>query len=142
MVVGVHFVWTARIRTASHIAYQYRPLFKEGVVTFLENEDGLPCEATYDNLIGLVYKNEHWTKEIFDVKVSSVPKFSIEAMFLQLIAANLLSVDVIKGKLMWIVSRQNIKGRYPPHNWKLDTSWISVWLQSKTKVQSRKTKKK
>ena len=105
--------------------YQYRPLWKDGVISFLENEGRLvSCQGIYNN----VYKNDHWTKEIFDLKVSTVAKFHVEAMFLQLIAAGILGTEVRDGRLFWSVIRQNVKGHYPPHNWKLDDSWIGVWL--------------
>ena len=77
----------------------------------------------------LVWKNEHWTKAIFDLAPGSVYKYHVEAMFLQLRAANLLSIHVIEGTLKWVVARQNKKCRYPPHNWKLDECWNGVWLQ-------------
>lgn len=53
-------------------------------------------------------------------------------MFLQLIAANIIGTEVVVSKLMWCVARQEVKGRYPTHSWKLDSSWLGVWLHKDT----------
>ena len=78
-------------------------------------------------------EESHWCNNIFDLAPSTVTKAQVEGMFLQLITAGIIGVDVIEGVMKWIVCRENKKCRYPPHCWKNDKYWRGVNLQSKEK---------
>ena len=48
--------------------------------------------------------------------------------FLQLIAAQLISAEKVKGKLTWVVCRKKTKAPYPPLRWKDEKNWDGVYL--------------
>jgi superfamily II DNA helicase RecQ len=108
----------------------FKPLRKEGVIEFFDTVGDFPLKPTYDSIMGLVWKDDFYTRAIFDLKVGSVNKFHVEAMFLQLVAARLIAVEPWKGQLRWVVCREaksrNGNGRYPPYRWKNDANWEGI----------------
>ncbi len=111
--------------------HYFRPIWKEDVISFLKNNGKLPFDATYNNLVGLVWKDDYWTKEIFGI--ASVYKYHVEAMFLQLIAARLVAAEMFEGKLCWVVCREKGKSRYPPHRFDDDKNWDGIYLRDDPK---------
>lgn len=79
--------------------HTFLSLRKDGLISFFQRCEGIPCDATLDNLMKLVWKEEHWIHSIFDRAMSTVNKYNVEAMFLQLIAAELISLQQRDGKL-------------------------------------------
>ena len=83
-------------------------------MAWLEDNSGcFPMKATAASLYDLLWKKEKWTEAIFDVKVSTLLKYNVEAFFLQLIAAGMLSADRVcigRGEfdLMWTLPHEEV----------------------------------
>ena len=77
----------------------FLPVSKSGLIEFIQLEDGLRSLATADALINLVCKNEQWTDKIFNMKVHGTRKYQVEAVFLQLIAAQMILAVTNEKKL-------------------------------------------
>ena len=106
---------------------------------FLEDSGGFNKDATVDNLLDLVKNSEHWKKAIFDIAPGSVYKYHVEAMFLQLIAAQLISAEIESGKLVWKVSRDKEKrNAFPPYRWKDTKNWDGIYLRDEGKERKYK----
>ena len=90
------------ICTGEHVKL-FLPVTPSGLVEFIQLEDGLHSLAVDDALIDLVRKNEHWTDKIFKMKVCGTRKYQVKAIFLQLIAAHMISAVMSEKKLRWIV---------------------------------------
>ena len=91
--------------------------------------DGMPCDATFDNIIEKVWNQEHWVKCIFDKAQSGIRKYNVEAMFLQLIAAKLIGI-VLKGdKTQWQISRKDTDFGMPQYCYDDPTYWDGVYLE-------------
>ena len=73
--------------------------FERGHLHFFKDVDELPCKGTYDNLIDLIWKKEHWIEQIFDKKMSGLMKGKLEGLFLQLIANILIGLVRKNGTL-------------------------------------------
>lgn len=110
--------------------FNFKPLWKDGLISFFECAGGMPCPANYDNIMQHVWRNEHWTKAIFDLALGSVHKYHVEAMFLQLIAVSFIAVQKYKGEMCWVICREKKKGMYPPFRWKNDDNWLGLYLQN------------
>ena len=86
------------ICTGEHVKL-FLPVSKSGLIEFIQLEDGLHSIATANALIDIVWKNEHWTDKIFNMKVRGTRKYQVEAMFLQLIAAHMILAVTNEKKL-------------------------------------------
>ena len=72
---------------------------------FLSREEQLPIKAVVSDLLDLVWKNHEWIQSIFDLAKSTVNKYNVEAMFLQLIASGLLEVRRKNGEWYYMVAK-------------------------------------
>jgi len=107
----------------------FLPISKDGMLYFFKDVEELPCLGTYDNLIDLIWKKEHWIEQIFDKKMSGVTKGQLEGLFLQLIAIRLIGLGMRSGLMTWVVLReQNSKLTYPPHRYADDNNWAGIHL--------------
>ena len=106
----------------------FKPLCRAGVTMFLEREDGLRGPASVGTLVSLVWKNPFWTTTIFDVKMYKTAKYHIEAMFLQLIAAQFLVAVAVDGELHWKIGQENTTAQYPPFRYRATKNWAGVHL--------------
>ena len=115
------------ICTGEHVKL-FLPVSKSGLIEFLQLEDGLHSIATTNALIDLVWKNDHWTDKIFNMKVRGTRKYQVEAMFLQLIATRMISAVMSEKKLRWTVCRECTDSRYAPFRYSIDNTWIGIRL--------------
>ena len=81
-----------------------------------------------EGLLSLVWKNEHWTQAIVDLKLCQTKKYHIEAMFLQLLAAQFISAEVIDKELRWTIGREDTMEKYPPFTCTNETNWLGIHL--------------
>ncbi len=79
---------------------------------------------------------DYWIRAIFDLKQGSINKFNVEAMFLQLIAARIIAAENWKGKLSWVVCREERAGDclFPPFRWKDHSNWSGIRLMSENRT--------
>ena len=70
--------------------------------------------------------NEMWIVQIFDKKKHSIRKYNVEAMFLQLIAADIIGIEKNNNTLMWTISRQG--DYYSPPRYCMDECWSGIDL--------------
>lgn len=103
----------------------YLPVSREGLTLFFRRETDLGKKATYDNLVNLVWNNDTWIEQIFDKKRGSICKYNVEAMFLQLIAADILDAKPRNDELKWVLSRQT-SSVVSPFNYELDANWSGI----------------
>ena len=90
-------------------------------------------------MLSLVWKQEHWIHAIFDRAMSGVYKYHVEAMFLQLISAELLTLQDRDGKLKWTVARDTTSNAiFPPFRYECDTNWDGIVLQDAKKPRRHK----
>ena len=115
------------ICTGEHVKL-FLPVSKSGLIEFIQLEDGLHSLATANALIDLVWKNEHWTDKIFNMKVRGTRKYQVEAMFLQLIAGRMISAVMSDKQLRWTVCRECTGSRYAPFSYSVDKNWIGIRL--------------
>jgi hypothetical protein len=106
------------------------PVSKPGVTQFLQSERGLHENATTNGLLALVWKNKHWTHQIFRKKMYQVKRTNIEAFFLQLIAADFMRADVDRDKksLCWSICREKGSQEYLPFRYLNDENWNGIAL--------------
>ena len=104
-------------------------------MAFFQNSDDLPRDTTVGKL-ATVWKNEHWINAIFDLIPGSVCKYYVEAMVLQLIAPQLLSIADRNGTSKWLKTRESSSKRaYPPFLYMNDSNWNEVNLIDPSKIQ-------
>ena len=108
----------------------FLPILKSGVIEFIQLEDRLRTVASANGLVNLVWKNDHWTKRIFNLKVYGTRKFQVEGMFLQLLTARMIPAMMITNELRWTICRKNTGETYPPFRYSDDNNWIGVHLLS------------
>ena len=107
----------------------FLPILKKGTLHFLKDAEELPCKAMYDNLINLIWKNEHWIEKIYNRKLQGVTKAKLEELCLQLIARKLIGIVKRNQVLTWSILRErNSKMTYPPHRYEDDKNWDEISL--------------
>ena len=83
---------------------------KEGVLRWFDSgevRDTFPMKATVKNLMDLLWKKEACTNGIFDLAVSTVNKYNVEAFFLQLIGLKFIAIEKRRdNNLYWIICRE------------------------------------
>ena len=52
----------------------------------------------------------------------------MEALFLQLIAAKLISIERRHSKPMWTITKQMLTKAFPPFYYENDISWVGIYL--------------
>ena len=116
----------------------FRPLWKDGVVSFFDNIGEFPCDATYDKLMSLVSTSKYWTQAIFDVKCSTLCKYHYEAMYLQLIAAGLIRAETWRGNLSWVICREESTAdmMFPPFCYRDSNNWKGISLVRTSKKRA------
>ena len=97
---------------------------------FLKLSEEMPCDATMENLMKQVWGQEHWMKAIFDRVQSSVRKYNVEAMFLQLIAARLIGIEKRNSKLVWVVKKKETQSAFSSFNYDDESCWGGVYLET------------
>ena len=116
----------------------YLPVSREGLNLFFRRETGLgQGSATYDNLVKLVWDNDTWIEQIFDKKKSSIYKYNVEAMFLQLIAADIIDAKPVRGELKWVLSRQ-AASVVSAFKYEVDANWSGITILDPTKTRNHK----
>ena len=98
----------------------FLPVSKQGVSLFLTREKGIQNATSVDQLISLVWKNDHWTKRIFDLKVYQTRKYHVEAMLLQLIAVRFLVAQCDDDAIKWTLGEEQTDEEYPPYAFMID----------------------
>ena len=90
------------------------------MTSFLDNVGEFPCDATLGKIMDLVTTSEYWTEAIFNVKCNTLRKNHYEAMFLQLIAAELIRAESWRGNLSWVICREKETEDeiFPPYRYK------------------------
>ena len=113
---------------ASTFLDTFLPVSKPGVTLFLQSDSGLRDKATV-TLLSLVWKNKHWTHQIFRNKLYQIKRVNVEAFFLQLITANSLKagVDRDKESLRWSIFREKGSDEYQPFRLK-NENWRGIAL--------------
>ena len=115
----------------------YLPVSREGLLLFFRRETGLGQTATYDNLVKLVWDNETWIEQIFDLKKRTICKYNVEAMFLQLIAAGILDARPVRRELKWVLSRQT-NSVVSAFTYESVANWSGISLMDPTKKRNHK----
>ena len=103
------------------------PLSKEGMTAWLQREDRLRLPVTTDGLSNLVWK---WVLDypIVDLKVYKTNKTNVEAMILQLLAAQFIATKDKSDGVYWTIVREESKDAYPLY-WCINGDhWIGVHL--------------
>ena len=117
-------------------------------------------------LTNLLWNDPTSIEEIFNVKKGSLGKYNVEALFLQLIAAEIISIKVrSNGSMQWVFNREtkvvvdddNEMGDIDDagdniaievenvHSYKIDKYWVGVNMHplgTKRKVRKNHAKKK
>ena len=94
----------------------FRPIHQESLVAWLQSPticDVFPIMGTPNDIAGfcnklttLLWNSERNIQAIFDIKKSSITKAQIGCFFLQLIAADIISIDVTSvDTVRWRLSR-------------------------------------
>ena len=83
----------------------------------------MPCDATAANIMTNIWNKEHWVRAIFDVMQSSICRYQVEGLFLQMIAAKLIGIERRNGKLSWIINKEVSDCAFPPFCYKDDSCW-------------------
>ena len=69
-------------------------------------------------------------KAIFDRVQSSVRKYNVEAMFLQLIAARLIGIEKRNSKLVWVVKQKETQSAFSYFNYDDESCWGGVYVET------------
>ena len=113
----------------------FLPILIAGMFHLFKDVEDMPCLGTYDNLLDLIWKKEHWIEQMFDKNMSSVTKGQLEGLFLQLIANRLIGLVKRNGALTWNVLReQNSELMYPPHSYANSSNWTGIHLMPCSKA--------
>jgi len=110
----------------------FMPVSRYGLSIFFRRETNICQEATYDNLIKLVWDNETWIEQIFDKKKGTINKYNVEAMLLQLIAADILDARRYRGIFKWTLARES-NSATSPFNYEKESVWCGINLISEQK---------
>ena len=84
----------------------FLPIRVDGLIKIFKCVDNLPCKVNYDNLLKLIWRQEYWFHVIFDKAISSVSKYNVEGLFMQLIANKLIVIRLINGDDHWVMCRE------------------------------------
>ena len=80
---------------------------KDEVVRFLQSEHALRCIPLYakrDNIVDTLWKGEGWRLEKI-YRRKTVSKFNVDALFLQLIATEIIEIRNTQAGLQWVFGR-------------------------------------
>lgn len=98
---------------------QFRPVFKVDLISFLESElfmHAMPLPATYnhngDSLTNLLWSSEEWIFKVFGCeKGSTIKKYHVESLMLQLIAAEIIVLFVERKSkdMKWKLNRERVQ---------------------------------
>ena len=154
--------------------YPFRTIYVDNLIKWFESEkvqSAMPLEVTYDNngdsLTNLLWSDPTSIEEIFNAKKGSLGKYNVEALFLQLIAAEIISIKVrSNGSMQWVFNREkkvvvddvddkemgdidnagdNIAIEVENvHSYKIDKYWVGVNIHplgTKRKVRKNHAKK-
>ena len=119
--------------------HYFLPLRRDGIITMLTHGDVIPCNASYESLMSVVWnsdktKREHWMKAIFDKPMNDVCKYNVEAMFLQLLAAGLIAIDERGGLFKFVLARGTSSVRaFPPFRYEYEGNWKGILLATGTR---------
>ena len=90
----------------------------------------MPWDATMDNLMNQVWGQEHWMKAIFDRVQSSVRKYNVEAIFLQLIAARSIGIEKRNSKFVWVTKQKETQSAFSSFNYDDNACWCGIYLET------------
>ena len=116
----------------------FRPLRKNGLMLWLRLVEGIPCAATFDNIVEKVWNKEHCVLAIFDRVQSGIRKYNVEAMILQLNAAQLIGIKRRGDQLEWHIRRKFGGNGLPMFSYEDEECWSGVRLESADKPRNHK----
>lgn len=103
---------------------------KDRVIRFLQSdhfEKWVPLPAKNDNIVDVLWTGERWRIEDMMVK-KTVPKSSVDGLFLQLIADQILVLKKEQSGLVWSLGRtvDAMNPRESILNYKFDCNWNGI----------------
>ena len=103
----------------------FRPVSKKGLTLWFRYAGAFPCDATYDLLMHSIWNQPEWMKAVFDVQQGTAQKKHVEALFLQLIASQMIELKWINNIMTWVMGRSPDPedSRETVLNHELDNSW-------------------
>jgi hypothetical protein len=108
----------------------FLPVRKDGVLRWFDSgevRDTFPMKANVNNLTELLWKKESYTNGIFNLAVSTVNKYNVEAFFLQLIGLKFIALEKRKdGILYWVIGRERTNEFMQTPLYKLDCNWKGI----------------
>ena len=84
-----------------------------------------------DNLISTVWNQPHLITS-FDKK-TGVCKYNVEAIFLQISGASMVSVEVIAPELVLVIRNEEHDGPFKSKAYKVDVNWHGINITDETK---------
>jgi len=113
----------------------FLPVVKEHVVAWLECglvRDTLPCEATCESLLNLLWNKEHktdpWLAAIFNRAASGIRKYHVEAFCLHLIANKIFVIEQRQKQLYWSINREPVNLYADRLCYQNDAYWTTMHL--------------
>ena len=129
----------------------FLPVYRDSVSYFLDSSivmESMPLKATRDSLPNLLWNSTDWISKIVDKSKSSVARYNVESLMLQLIAKEFIVLRRqtvgVSNSLYWYISKSTNKNgsEIPLHPREWSSIWDGITLYDDNRTRKFKNRKK